>query len=48
VRASPGSPFTYRYADLVRLVPNSTRFDTRYNGSDHNLQYAIVGLADPS
>lgn len=39
-----GSPFTYRFANLVRLVPNSTLFDTRYNGSDHNLQYAIVGI----
>lgn len=41
------SPYTYRYDNLVRLVPGSNRFDPRYNGSDHNLQLARIGIADP-
>jgi endonuclease/exonuclease/phosphatase family metal-dependent hydrolase len=39
-----GSPFTYSYTNLVRLKAGTTEFDTRYNGSDHNLQLATVGI----
>ncbi|MGN6742314.1 MAG: endonuclease/exonuclease/phosphatase family protein [Amnibacterium sp.] len=42
------SPFTYGYRNEVRLVPGTTRFDPRYQGSDHNLQLANIGIADPS
>lgn len=42
-----GSPYTSSYANLVRLVPGTSTFDTRYNGSDHNLQYAVLGLTAP-
>ncbi|HEY8319754.1 MAG TPA: endonuclease/exonuclease/phosphatase family protein [Amnibacterium sp.] len=42
------SPFTYGYWNEVRLVPGTTRFDPRYQGSDHNLQLAHIGIADPS
>lgn len=41
------SPFTYRYRNEVRLVPHTTLFDRRYQGSDHNMQFAIVGIAGP-
>jgi endonuclease/exonuclease/phosphatase family metal-dependent hydrolase len=42
------SPYTYSYSNLVRLVTGTSSFDTRYNGSDHNLQYAVVGLVRPA
>ncbi len=42
------SPFTYGYRNEVRLDPGTTLFDTRYQGSDHNLQLANIGIADPS
>jgi endonuclease/exonuclease/phosphatase family metal-dependent hydrolase len=42
------SPYTYGYKNLVRLKSGTTEFDTRYNGSDHNLQLARVGIADPT
>jgi endonuclease/exonuclease/phosphatase family metal-dependent hydrolase len=43
-----GSPFTYSYKNLVRIAPGTTNvFDTRYNGSDHNLQLAQIGIANP-
>jgi endonuclease/exonuclease/phosphatase family metal-dependent hydrolase len=39
-----GSPFTYRYRNEVRLTPGTSRFDPRYQGSDHNMQLAIIGI----
>jgi endonuclease/exonuclease/phosphatase family metal-dependent hydrolase len=43
-----GSPYTYSYKNLVRIKPGTTNvFDPRYNGSDHNLQVARVGIASP-
>jgi endonuclease/exonuclease/phosphatase family metal-dependent hydrolase len=43
-----GSPYTYWYKNLVRIKPGTTNvFDTRYNGSDHNLQVARIGIANP-
>lgn len=42
-----GSPFTYRYRNEVRLTPGTSRFDPRYQGSDHNMQLAIVGIDSP-
>ena len=43
-----GSPHTSWYKNLVRLKQGTTEFDTRYNGSDHNLQLAQVGIGDPT
>ena len=40
------SPYSYGAANLIRLKGKT--FDTRYNGSDHNLQFATVGIAAPS
>jgi len=42
------SPFTYGWRNEVRLQSGTTLFDTRYQGSDHNLQLANIGIADPS
>jgi endonuclease/exonuclease/phosphatase family metal-dependent hydrolase len=38
-----GSTHTYRYANVLNLLPDG-RFDPRYEGSDHNLQLATIGL----
>lgn len=40
------SPFTFRYRNEVRLI-SGARFDPRYQGSDHDMQFAIVGIALP-
>ncbi len=39
-----GAPYTYSYANIVRLTDNGKQFDQRYNGSDHNLQLAQIGI----
>ena len=41
------SPYTYRYQNLVALAPGD-RFDPRYQGSDHDMQVADIGIADPT
>ncbi|MBW4042588.1 MAG: hypothetical protein HIU86_10750 [Acidobacteria bacterium] len=40
------SPYVYSYRNLVRTV-SGNRFDTRYQGSDHNMQLATIGIGDP-
>jgi endonuclease/exonuclease/phosphatase family metal-dependent hydrolase len=39
------SPFTFRYRNEVRLI-SGNRFDPAYQDSDHDMQFAIVGIAD--
>jgi endonuclease/exonuclease/phosphatase family metal-dependent hydrolase len=38
-----GSTHTYGYTNVLNLLPDG-RFDPRYEGSDHNLQLATIGL----
>jgi endonuclease/exonuclease/phosphatase family metal-dependent hydrolase len=38
------SPFTFRYRNEVRLT-SGNRFDPQYQGSDHNMQFAVIGIA---
>jgi hypothetical protein len=43
-----GSPYSDWYRNVVRIAPGTRDvFDTRYNGSDHNLQLAQIGIGDP-
>jgi endonuclease/exonuclease/phosphatase family metal-dependent hydrolase len=41
------SPHLFAYRNLVRLVAER-RFDPRFQGSDHNMQVALVGIGDPA
>jgi hypothetical protein len=40
-----GSPHTYAYANVVHTA--NSLFVKDYQGSDHNLQLATIGIADP-
>jgi endonuclease/exonuclease/phosphatase family metal-dependent hydrolase len=40
------SPFVYAYRNLVRMTEGNL-MDTRYQGSDHNMQLATIGIGDP-
>ena len=37
-----GSPFTYRYENVVHIAGG--KFQDEYQGTDHNLQVAEIGL----
>lgn len=39
------SPYPVRYANVVRVAGG--RFQPEFRGSDHNLQFAILGIGDP-
>jgi hypothetical protein len=40
------SPYTYRYANVLRLHANGT-FIKSLQGTDHNMQLATIGISDP-
>ena len=40
------SPYTYRYANVLRLHANGT-FIKSLQGTDHNMQLATIGIGDP-
>jgi endonuclease/exonuclease/phosphatase family metal-dependent hydrolase len=40
------SPYVYSYRNLVRMTAGN-RLDPRYQGSDHNMQLASIGIGDP-
>ena len=40
------SPFTYRYDNVVHIADG--RFQSAFQGTDHNLQIAEIGIAAPT